>query len=183
MTILCRRRRPAVCEPGRASARPGGASAECRIEKNLAARQGRAALSRMPLRCRVAAPAPRAPLADKVTPMAPTRRYQGKDTGLAVGLGQAVDLTGEFVKWNRGTGVEPKRICDKVLISLRNSPSGTVEPWNRTPYTRARRLARVRFHGSTVPEGDIDRGFQSLGAFRERFQSGSTVPANRKRGI
>lgn len=144
------------------------AAAACRVTNNLAARQGRAALYRNALRGGGAcAPTP-TPAAQKVTAPTPTHNYQGtkpRDLGRG-GTG--------------GTGLEPRRKSVKCMILQRNSTSGTVEPWNRVfPYARA--LARVIwFHGSTVPEGYIDRVFQSLSLLLKRFQPGSTRFHNRK---
>lgn len=177
------------CEQRRAhGARRGVPAAACRFEKNLAARQGRAALSTKAPRPVAAAPTPRAPLAQKVTLRTPTHSLRGEDhAGLAmvgrVGvIGRPIDFIGLFGKWNRGTWLEPDEIWRKPLIAHGNSASGTVEPWNRMrAYARAG-ARRIWFHGSMVPEGTINRVFQSLSgsvaAVPARFHGSS----NRKWG-
>lgn len=168
MSIPCDRRRLGPMEHGQASARPCGGAAGCRGQQQLAGRQARAALVRGPTP-RMAALSPSNPATGSKTVTRSPRPHslQGNlhalsvhvlepwnRTGTGRNMAQVADIANELAKWNRGT-VE--------RISL---------------YARAGARI-VAFHGSTVPEGYIQRGFQSLSRSRQavpaRFHGSTNI--------
>lgn len=148
MTIPCDRHRPGPMQHGQASARPRGGLAWRRIRNNLAARQGRAASTL----CPAWVCGPSNPVGGAKTVTRPPRPHslqrnlhalpymywnRGTGTGTGCNMVQVTDIANEIAKWNCGT-------VERIVLYAR---AGARIGW---------------FHGSTVPEGYIDRGFQSL---------------------
>lgn len=159
MIIPRDRRRPGPMQHGQASARPRGGATGRRITNNVAARQGRAASTSCP-EPRIAWDCPSNPVAGSKNATRLPRphllqrnlhgspyAYWNRGTGSGTGrnMVQGTDIADELAKWNAGT-------VERMVL-----------------YARAGAHV-VPFHGSIVPEGYIDRGFQSLS------QSGQAVP-------